>query len=578
MAYIEGVPRGQFEMFPPSLEDFIGTDNPVRLIDAFVGTLDMAALGFKRPVPKATGAPGYDPRDLLKLYIYAYLNKIRSSRLIAAETARNIEVMWLIEGLTPDFRTIADFRKDNASALKGVFRQWNSACLEIGLFSGSYVSIDGSKFKGVNSKDRNFTLSKLDDRLSRIDGHIEEFLGLLDRADSTEEDKAALSAEDIKAKIEKLKARKLEYLGLRDGLEQTGQRQVSLSDPEARLMKFKSGFEVGYNVQTAVDSTDQMIAGFLVTDHATDHGLLKDVVGDVLEGLDLKSIDAAADKGYQSAEDMAACLEAGIVPNVFPAETGGTFTLEVAYEPAAINDGQKASLDPQDIQECLRAGVVPDIYEGIISSIEIATVKCRQGCQPASDPRESLDDELLLRRANEGYFVHCEARGKVYCPAGHTLRPKSVKKDGSIRYANKLACKGCKMRCTKSEWKEIDFAPGKAESACPNCGTRHTGSPAKPIAGATIKKAVRFIFHPDANKLARRMSLSEHPFGTIKRSDGASYLLLKGKLKVTGELALSFLSYNIRRAINIKGGVAKLIAEMGLAAGCLQAAKPVLCQ
>jgi len=565
MAHIKGLARGQISFMPSSIDDYIDDDNPVRLIDAFVDSLDMLALNFIRAEPALTGTPGYDPKDMLKLYIYAYLNKIRSSRMIAKETTRNIEVMWLVGGLRPDFRTISDFRKVNAGALKSVFTEWNRACQKLGLFGGGYLSVDGSKFKGVNSKERNFTLSKLDDRIGRIDAYIEEYMDMLDAADAEEADTRKFSKTELEEKIAALKERKVDYETYRTEMEKTGQTQKSLTDPEARLMKFKEGFEVGYNIQSAIDSESQMVAGFLVTNHATDHGLLGEVVGGVRSDLGLDITESVADKGYQDTKDIMACLESGIIAHVHPRKTAGTFTIETPYEAADINEEDLASEDATDIKRCLRAGLVPDVLADVIEPLGVSAKAILE--ESTDDPQcdgQAMDTEQMLARAKEGYFVRDIPKDKVYCPAGQTLRRKSQRKDGAVRYANKLACKRCKHRCTKSKWKELDMAPGKKEAACPTYGGSIAVKPTRKKRAVSCKKVVIYSFKPDVKKLATRMSLSEHPFGTLKRWDNASYLLLKGKEKVTGELSLSFLTYNIRRAITLLGGVSELMEEMEL--------------
>lgn len=564
MAYIPGENRNQITFLPQSLDEYVGEDNPVRLIEAFVSTLNMERCGFKRYEPAATGTPGYDPRDMIKLLIYGYYIRLRSSRKIMKEAERNVEVMWLIRKLTPDFRTISDFRKDNVTALKAVFREWNLLCEKLGLFKLDFVAIDGSKFKAVNSKDRNFTLSKLDDRIIRIDNHIDEYLAMLDHADEDETDERKFTKEELAEKIKGLTERRDEYESYQQELEQTHQSQKSLTDPESRLMKFKNGFEVGFNTQTAVDADSHMIAGFSVTNHATDHGLIGEVAESVREMFDKKDeiFEVAADKGYLEPVDMADCLERGIIPNVNSGKTEGAVALTMDYEPAEISEEQKSSRSPDDIKECLRAGVIPDIYEGVIEKIEV----CEKRCLPIIDavaPEEQKPETEIIENAREGYFVRDIERDIVYCPAGCILRAKSGKKNGSIRYYNKLACAGCKKKCTASKWKEIDFLPGKTRIRSKMAKESEADKEQSLHRRKTIKvKKVVITFRPDTKKLSKRMSLSEHPFGTVKRWHDGSYLLLKGIEKTTGELSLSFLIYNMKRAINLLG-IKKIMAEMG---------------
>ena len=199
MAYINGENREQTIIFPSSLDEYIDENNPVRIFDVFIDSLDMADCGFARSVPAAEGRPGYDPKDMLKLYTYGYHNKIRSSRALMKEARRNVEVMWLINKLCPDFRTISDFRKVHVKALKKVFKAFNKLCVQLGLYSNEYTSVDGSKFRAVNAKDRNFTLNKLDDRINRLDSQIEEYIDLLDVADTAEEGSERAFTKDEKA-------------------------------------------------------------------------------------------------------------------------------------------------------------------------------------------------------------------------------------------------------------------------------------------------------------------------------------------------------------------------------------------
>jgi transposase len=608
MAYITGEGRRQNILFPEQLDDYIREDNPVRIFDAFVDSLDMECLGVVRAVAAAEGRPGYDPRDMLKLYVYGYFNNLRSSRRLQRESGRNVELMWLINKLRPDFRTIADFRKDNKHALKAVFREFNRVCDQMGLYSKEYIAIDGSKFKGVNAKDRNFTRSKLDDRLERLEGQIEEYLRLLEKTDKEEGDERQFSREEIAEKVKSLKERKERYEGYEQTLEQTGEKQLSLTDSEARLMKFHEGYGVGYNVQTAVDAGSHLIADFVVTDHGTDHGLLESVAGGVKEAFGLERIEAVADKGYQDREDLMRCLEEGIIPHVFPAEGEDGFELETAYEGGEIGEEERRSGRPEDIKRCIRAGVIPVVYTGVIPEIEVVEkqeyVKAEgdtvaspgvpenewageeedTGVAGEAGGSERAQEEVreegptgeasgtagfpaeedLRSLAAEGYFMRDLERNLVYCPGGKILRAKSERKDGTVRYGNKLACKGCTRKCTASKYKEVDFAPGDTCIACKAWGQSGAEKQRKNRNGRRVSrktKVVRLYFTVDRKKLEQRKCLSEHPFGTVKRALDSSYLLLKGKVKATAELSLTFTAYNMKRAISMLGA-RKLLAML----------------
>lgn len=566
MAYKKGEDRRQKVLFPDCIDDYVGQDAPVRLMDAFIDRLDMEKLGFQRFVPADTGAPGYDPRDLMKLYVYGYYYEVRSSRKLARQCSVNIEVMWLLSKLTPDFRTIADFRKDNKEAIEKTFREFNRFCYGESLFSKNFVSIDGSKFKAVNAKDRSFTLNKLDDRIARLDQHITRYMEELDEYDAEEERK--LSRGELEYKLEVCRKRKERYEGYREQLERNGEKQISLTDPDARLLKANEGFCVGYNTQVAIDAGSHMIAGFQMTNSSTDHGQITSVAGDVKEEYGVDILEATADKGYECPEDHANALASGIVPNVIQRDGGYTEEVKFDYNEAEITDEQRASTRPEDLKACLEAGVVPDVYKGILTDVRICDVKA---FQPETTDAEVLNmsDEQMREKAAEGFFVRDAERNLVYCPEGKILRQKTIKRNGMIRYCNKSACKNCKNKCTAANFKETDFNKDTliimARLYRPKEGVskkeQPKGKPQVRCGKTLMRKIVSYVLQLDENKMNQRKCLSEHPFGTLKRSLGQYYFLLKGFAKVTAEMALFCLSYNMRRAINIKG-VPALVAAL----------------
>ena len=561
MAYIKGSDRRQRVLFPDCIDEYVEADAPVRLFDAFVDRLKMDELGFIRSTPAETGTPGYDPRGLLKLYIYGYFYQVRSSRKLARECKCNVEVMWLLSKLTPDFRTISDFRKDNKEAITKVYKEFNKFCMRLKLFSKSYISIDGSKFKAVNAKDNNFTLSKLDDRIKRLDEHISIYMEELDVYDQEEGRK--LSKDEIQRKLDVCKERKERYEGYRNQLEESGDSQISLTDTDSRLMKTNEGFCVGYNVQTAVDAESHMIAGFQVTNNPTDHGQITSVASEVKVDYDVPVLETTADKGYECPEDHADALANGIIPNVIQRDGGCTEQVQFDYNEATITDEQKASTKPEDLKACLEAGVIPDVYEGILTDAQTAEVK-----ELATDVVDSavlkMTPEQMRAKALEGYFVRDAERNLVYCPQGEILRQKSIKRNGMIRYCNKLACKKCKCKCTTQKFKEVDFSKDtliKATEAKRKQLKDENKDNPKPPRMKVVKKIVRYVLHLDQNKMDNRKCLSEHPFGTMKRTLGQYYFLLKGFTKVGAEMGLFCLSYNLRRAINLRG-VPALVAAL----------------
>src|SRR6266516_3024871 len=254
MPHIHGTARDATLLFPPSLDEYITDENPVRFIDAFVDQLDLYDLGFTRVVASSLGRPAYHPGDLLKLYIYGYLNRLRSSRLLERETRRNLELIWLLKKLAPDFKTIADFRKDNLLPIQKVCREFTLLCKALDLFGGELVAIDGSKFKAVNNRKRNFTAEKLAKALEHIDAKIAEYLQALDTADSEATTRPDLTATELLSRIAQFRERKQHYEQVQQALAETGESQISLTERDSRSMPVAQGVDVCYTVEVVVDS------------------------------------------------------------------------------------------------------------------------------------------------------------------------------------------------------------------------------------------------------------------------------------------------------------------------------------
>ena len=555
------------QMMLCSFDSWVEEDSTARLIDAFVNSLDITSLGVKETA--YTGRPSYDRKSLLKLYIFGCLHDIRSSRKLAYSCKANIEVKWMTGGVTPDHRTISDFRKDNIELLKKTFYEFNKRLS--GEVEWGFVSIDGTKIQANNSKDRNFTKNKLDDRIKWLNGHMEEYLRVLADIDEKEELEEAdlLTKETIESKIAEAKERLARYEGYQRLMEESGASQLSLTDADAKLMKNKNGFAVSYNPQTAVDSNTHLIRDFQMTNQVTDHGLMNSTLEHVREESNGTVIDAAADKGYNSSSDMAKCLENGIIPHVITDDGKDGYTIEMEYEENEVNPD---STEAEELKKCLHAGVIPEAYKDVISDINVTEVRQKVKEEPEKAKSIYGSPEEMIARAKEGYFVRDPEREIVYCPMGEMLRQKCIKKNGAIRYASKNACKHCKNRnkCYhgRNEWKEIDFTKDKLEKPCKDwlsAEGRTSDIQDNKVSRACKyirKKIVRFFLRPDRNKTAQRMCLSEHPFGTIKRAMGASYLLLRGQEKVAGEFALYCLGYNIARAKNLLG-FGKMMELMG---------------
>jgi transposase len=316
MAHIAGHDRSQTLLLPESLDDYVGGDNPVRFIDAFVNRLDLTAAGFVGVEAKPTGRPSYAPADLLKLYIYGYLNRVRSSRRLEAEAHRNIEVMWLLRHLTPDFKTIADFRRANCKAFRSVFREFVLLCRELDLFGRELLAVDGTRIKAVNNKDRNFTRASLRQFIKLADAKLDDYLQRLDESDATEGATGGSRVKNLDEKIAAIGKRRTRCVDMLAELERTGEDQISLTDPDSRAMAAHTHVAVGYNVQIAVDEKHKLIVEQQVTNQVVDMGLLTQTAEPAREVLGVEKIAVAADRGYFKIEDIEACEKAGMEPYV----------------------------------------------------------------------------------------------------------------------------------------------------------------------------------------------------------------------------------------------------------------------
>jgi transposase len=316
MAHLTGPDRAQTLLLPESLDEYVGPENPVRFIDAFVDGLDLAAAGFIRVEPKMTGRPGYSPKDLLKLYIYGYLNRVRSSRRFEAETHRNIEVIWLLRHLKPDFKTIADFRRLNCKAFRPIFRQFVLLCHQLDLFGRELLAVDGTRIKAVNNKDRNFTRASLTKFIEVADAKLDNYLQRLDQSDAAESATGGSRVKNLAEKIAAIRERRARCKDMLAQLDRTGEEQISLTDPDSRAMAAHTHVAVGYNVQIAVDTKHKLLVEPQVTNQVVDMGLLTQTAVPAKEVLGVETIEVVADKGYFKIEDIEACEKAGMVPYV----------------------------------------------------------------------------------------------------------------------------------------------------------------------------------------------------------------------------------------------------------------------
>ena len=388
MTHISGFERSQLLLLPEAIDDYVDIDNPVRFIDAFVDELDLSAGGFRRVAAMPTGRPGYAPGDLLKLYIYGYLNRVRSSRRLEAECHRNIEVIWLLRTLKPDFKTIADFRRDNRNAFKSVFRQFVLLCRRLDLFGRELLAVDGTRIKAVNNKDRNFTRNSLEKFIRAADERLDDYLKRLDEGDVEEAGTGGgARTNNLAEKIAALRDKRGRYAAMLRELEQSGESQISLTDPDSRAMAAHTKVAVGYNIQVAVDAKHKMIVEQAVTNQVVDMGLLKETAEPARAILEVETIDVVADRGYFKSEDIEACEKAGLTPYVPRPQrgssvSGGFFRKdEFRYDPG------------QDAYVCPAGQVLATRYESKLRDLKKTDYANRAAC-PACPLRERLSQSL----------------------------------------------------------------------------------------------------------------------------------------------------------------------------------------
>lgn len=467
--YKSGLDREEAMLLPPRVDDYVSADNPVRAIDAFVDSLDLAELGFKNAQgPISSGQPAYAPQALLKLYLYSYLMRVRSSRMIERETRRNLEVIWLIGGLQPSYKTISNFRKDNARALKAANRDFVMLCKSLELFGGELAAIDGSFFRGNVAKESIHTQARLKKLLKRIDAHIQAYLQELESADAAGGEQAAEAP--LAAKLAELKTRQAQYERQLAQLEESGETQYAEVDPDARLLT-KSGQSVaGYNVQIATDAKHKLMVHCDVTADGNDTRQLAPVAQEVKTILDVDTLEVVADAGYFNQEQIKQCLDAGITPYV-----------------------------------------------------------------PVPEHHKSKEGERVPRTA----FTFEEEANRYRCPQGQYLHFRRTLKQGEhtiLNYVSTAAtCATCPLRkrCLPSKTPFRDIYRWEHEALLDTHRQR-------------MKQA-------GSAMMRTRASMVEHPFGTLKRWCGWVHFLVRGKEKVSGEMNLLMLCYNLKRVLSIFG-------------------------
>ena len=334
MRYIKGIQRNQSILFPESIDEYIEENNLVRFIEAYVESLDMQELDFTYSEPKETGRKPYNPGSMLKLYIYGYLQRIRSSRRLETETQRNVELMWLMEKLTPDFKTIADFRRDNINSIKKVCREFTIFCRKLGLYGGELAAIDGSKFKAVNSKDKCYTRNFLKSELKEIDIRIEQYLKEIEKTDKREQKLQRIEKEKLEEIIKNINKERKEVTRMLEEIEGGTNSQISQTDPDSRMMLTSGkGYQVSYNGQISVDSKHHMIIESKVTNEVSDRGQLHSMAEKTKQMLELEELKVVCDSGYYNEEQISKCesnkIECYIATPKTPShETAGRYGLK----------------------------------------------------------------------------------------------------------------------------------------------------------------------------------------------------------------------------------------------------------
>jgi len=465
--YIEGEERSQATLFPEQLDDYITEDNPVRVIDVFVDEIDLSKMGFKT-VPAETGRPSYHPSTMLKLYIYGYLNRIQSSRRLEREAGRNVELMWLLGRLVPDFKTISDFRKDNTKAITSVCREFVLLCRKLDLFSEAFVAIDGSKFKAVNNRDLNFTRAKLKITLEIINKSIAKYLSQIDSADRQETPSAKLKVERLEKKISRLKEEVKRLNTIEKVLETTPDKQISITDPDARSMKTRGAGIVGYNVQAAVDTKNHIILAHEVTNIGADKGQLFNMSKQAKTIVGSDNLRVVVDRGYYNGEEIVACEQSNITTFLPKPQTSG--------------NQAKGLFGKRDF-----------IYKP-----ELDAYKCPGG------------EQAIYRFSGKD-------KGKI------------------VRRYWSSSCVGCslKSQCTTGKYRRISR-------------TEHED---------ILEKVEERLECEGGAMMKIRKSTVEHPFGTIKSWMGATHFQMKTLKKVSAEMSLYVLAYNLKRVMKIMGTI-----------------------
>jgi transposase len=481
--YLKGNPRDQTLLLPRTVDEYIDPENEARFIDVFVGGLDLKRLGFTHTAPLTEGRPPYDPSDMLRIYVWGYLNQVRSSRKLERECGRNLEAIWLMKGLAPDHWTIAAFRRENAGVVKAVFRELVKLLIGMGLVGRDLVAVDGVKLKAVNSNERNLNRKTLAMNIERMDAAVAGYLKALDKADR-EEERGVGEAARLRGKLGKVLERRGEAAELLGKLEEFGEKEVSLTDPDCRLMRNRGRFEPCYNAHAAVDTGSHIVVEYDVSNSASDAHALSPVATAAKKTLGVEKLKAVADKGFHDASEVARCLDDGVTPYV--------------PRPDSYARGRGA-----------RSGVPTRGFRG-------------------------------------NRFTYDKGRDAYVCPAGNLLTLRGVSEVGgrTRRTYRSDACSSCPYyvaECTRNRLGRVMYRYGYED--------------------LLLDMEERLRAEPQVME-ARRATV-EHVFGSVKRPFNQGYLLLRGLGRVVGEVGLTMLVYDLRRAISLVG-VGGLVAYISV--------------
>ena len=562
MSFINGVNRD--EIFFTSFNDFIPSDDDVRFFDSIIDSLDLSSLGYS-PSNSSSGRPSYDPKTLLKIFIFGYKNSISSGRKLEKACRFDLRFIWLSKNLHPDANTLNDFRKNNKSLLINAFYELNRKFISLGLLNINNISQDGFKIKASNSKDKNFTVNKVIDRINHntstinsLESEINNFKNYIDTLEKEElnenlEDEIESKKnelEQLKKDLDDTKKKKIEHTHIYNKLINSGQSQISLTDPDSKLMRNNGKFDVAYNVQTAVDMKSHITTAFTVDNNPADLNSMTGIAKKIRKEYKTDNIITnTTDKGYNSYDDMAESLLNGVIPQVTPMnKKDKEVSLEIDFQDNKITNKNIKSNKVKDIKKCLKAGVIPECYKDYISEIEV--VEKKEKIIEDEEIIETRTPEEIRNTAIEKQTFERDLNTNiVYCPQGEVLSRKASNGKTGTKYCNKLACKNCKNPCTGSLFKEVVFNPNQKTLVPKNCKSE---KPRKIKNKKYVKKKkVHLKIKIDQDLIKKRMQTSEHTQGTMKTVDNHSCFNVRGKKMVEADLAIYFMSSNIRRVINI---------------------------